>query len=299
MLSMKVGGSIFIDSKGAGFLVRGEGNVDLVAKDFVEMRQEAERCCDKLYYVYDEDWGVFFEWFYSPYPVISSNLSQVALQMLIDSNISSLTQLSKETDFGEKSEPRTNGGFRCEGIYDEEFVCDRISIQKWHYKWFLEHPDKIDWTESQNTVFPCYVATHDILRTELQKKQVRLNIHSKNVTNYFYDFIVKVMSPNERISYSKELGSAICRANYYKRESELERLEQKHGNNKAKVIFSILKDGKYQFISIDTQHCMFELCDEKGDHIAELRFDGSFNGTNTREVNHGLCCVNEWKQKII
>ena len=293
---MKVNGSIFVDGKGAFLFAQGKGNTVRIAKDFVEMRQEADRCCDKLYYVYDDDWEVFFDWLYAPYYDLHSDMSQMVYQMLTqDSNIF-FKKLQKEADFYEKSEPRTKGGFRHADVFDEDFVCDKVSIDNWHSTWFLEHPDKIDWVESPNGVFPCIESINRILCAELEKQHKKISVVSNNVTNDFYELVVKAMSPNDRISYSELIGSQICRVNYYRRERELEKLEEHDGNEKAKVIFSIVKEGKYQFLSIDTQHCMFELCDDRGDHVAELRFDGTVNGTNTKEINHSLRCVANWKR---
>ena len=295
---MRVNGSVFVDSRGAYLLAQGKGSIKDIVRDFVEMRQEAEICCDKLYYVYDEGWGIFWDWYYTPYSESLCGISQVAHQMLTgDSNIVCFTKLSSETDFYEKSEPRTRGGFRCEDIVDEEYVCDKTSIDSWHRKWFLGHPDKIDWSGSYNDVFPCIEAINTILCAELDKRHKKVSHVCNNITNDFYDLIVRGMSPNDRISYSEEVGSLICRANYYRRERELEKLEEHYGNEKARVIFSIVKNGKYQFLSIDTQHCMFELCDDKGEHVAELRIDGTLNGSDTKEIDHSLIRVNDWKRK--
>ena len=293
---MKVNGSIFVDSKGAGLLAQGRGNIKDIVSDFVKMRQEAERCCDKLYYVYDDCWGVFYDKFYTSYDGSIYGISQVEYQLLIhDSNILSFTILQNESDFYNKLEPRTKGGFKSDDIIDEAFVCDKVSIDNWHSKWFFEHPDKIDWTGS-NGIFPRVESINTILSTELERQTKKVRAVSNNLTNDFYEIIVKTKSSNERISYSEKVGSAICEANFYRRERELEKLEERYGNKKAKVIFSIVKNGKYQFLSIDTQHCMFELCDNKGDHVAELRFDGTLNGTNTMEVDHSLMSVDKWKQ---
>lgn len=57
------------------------------------------------------------------------------------------------------------------------------------------------------------------------------------------------------------------------------------------------ENNKYQFISIDTAHGKFELCDDSGVHKGEIRFDGSSNGAATVDDNHSLQCVAEWKSK--
>ena len=54
------------------------------------------------------------------------------------------------------------------------------------------------------------------------------------------------------------------------------------------------KDGKYIFLSVDKQHGMFELCDDKGNHVEEIRFNGSRN--TGKDLSHSLQCVAEWKR---
>lgn len=294
---MKVNGSIFVESMGASLLAQANSNVDHVAEAFIEMRQEADRCCDKLYFVDDEGWSKFYLWLYTPFDDLQSNKSQRIHQMLSTYSGSHLIGIQNVENFDEKPLPRSKGGFWHEDVIGDEFLYNKETIDSWHRKWFLENPDKIDWSESHNAVFPCLEAIITILCAELHKKNIKIIPNSNDITNAFYDLIVKGMSPTERISYSEIVGSMICRANYYRRERELEKLEEHKGNKKAKVVFSIIRKGKYQFLSIDTQHCMFELCDEKGDHMGELRFDGSPNGGNTIDPSHSLLCVDKWKQR--
>lgn len=290
---MKVYGSILIDSGGINTLISDNECVERVIMDYIEMRDEADRSYDKLYYENDENWQNFFLHLYSEESNLRSHISQVCYQDLISDSNLGLNCLKNQNEFSQKVEPKTKGGFSHQYVQGTFYVCDKKTIDAWHYRWFLNNPEMIDWEESPNNIFPCYEATLHILQKELRNHGRNINVNSRDVINSFHD-TMKHLNNHDRIDSAKRIGVNICQTNYYKREKELERLEQSKGNKKAKIIFSLLKEGKYQFLSIDTQHCMFELCDDKGDHIGELRFDGSPNGNETREVHHGLKCVREW-----
>lgn len=152
------------------------------------------------------------------------------------------------------------------------------------------------------------------------------NLDSTIVVNEFYELIMGHKGKSgDIIAFALELAEEICEANYYHYENALVKLEndyrkernnhhriqkiinerQKNIPNKKKeykiyeisAIYSIIKNGKYQFLSVDTQHGMFELCDEKGNHLGEYRFDGSPNGNGTEEADHGLYCIEDWLRK--
>lgn len=167
----------------------------------------------------------------------------------------------------------------------------------------------------ENEIFPYKSQNINIMKAELKKitensanyspleRKDIFRVQNNNykddndVVNCFHNLIVKHKSASsERIAYVKIMGEKICKCNGYHREQELERLEEKEdGNNHAERIYSIKKkNGEFIFLCIDKQHGMLELCDDKGDHQGEVRFDGSLN--KTAKPDHGLKCVAEWKR---
>ena len=54
-------------------------------------------------------------------------------------------------------------------------------------------------------------------------------------------------------------------------------------------------DDKYQFLSIDKKHGRFELCDDNGDHLCELMFDGT-KVENSQKANHSILHISDWKR---
>lgn len=217
------------------------------------------------------------------------------------------------------SEPKSHGGYGYEGHPSTNYVHNRETWEKWHCAFYYDHPEENDWKAS-NGVMPCRNRVIEILRQELLKLQDCLDPNGSNNLNLPHLKFQKLKSTNREKAddntivsehndivirykgkdlkaYSTYLGELICNENYYHREIELEKLEQNHGNKKASIIFSIKKGNKYQFISIDTVHGKFELCDDSGAHKGEIRFDASSNGAATVEDNHGLRCIAEWKDR--
>lgn len=317
---MKVSGSILLDKRGAFPHVH-EHNINYAVDDFVFMLEEASKCKDKLYYD-SEEWELFHAYGFDQKNDYWKGARSIAYEKLFLSSNRLFTPLKiVETDkFENKPTPRTLGGFKCVGCPQSDYIYDKSTIDKWHYQWFWNNPDKIDWSNSVNDIFPCYDKVIEILRQELIDCQNRIapdgsnnlglphqkflklkntnwkEIDNDKIVSEHNDIIIKHQGEKLK-AYSEKTGALICFKNYYHCETELSDLEKDHGNKKVSIIYSIKKDGKYQFISIDTAHGKFELCNDDGMHQGEIRFDGSSNGVDTQDDSHSLQCVTEWKQK--
>ena len=310
---MKVSGSILLDKRGAFPHVH-KHNINYAVDDFVSMVKEADACKDTLYYD-SEEWELFYAYGYEPTNEYWKEFGSIAYeQLFISSNpLFKPTQIGKIDKFENKPMPRTLGGFRCEGCPESDYIYDKSTIDKWHNQWFWDNPDKIDWSES-NKIFPRYDKVIEVLRKELQKlkdnpdsisglnhsdKQylASVEIDRLDVQEVVSKFYVLIMDhkaeDSERISYAKEIGSKICELNYYHHEQELEALN--NDNQQIVKIYSIKKDNRYQFLSIDKRHGRFEWCDDNGDHLGELMFDGTAV-ENSQEASHSILHIDDWKR---
>lgn len=318
---MKVSGSILLDKRGAYPYVH-KHNISIAVNDFVSMVKEADACKDTLYYD-SEEWELFYAYGYDPTNDYWKEFGSIAYeQLFISSNPLFKPSQIQETDkFENKPMPRTLGGFLWDGCDIDNYVHDKRSINKWHFQWFLEHPEKIDWSKSNSGVLPNYDKAISILRKELKELKKRKKycdenqiimrelsfeeksklesveidrLDPKEVVSLFYSLIMDHKNESgEKIAYAIEIGSKICELNYYQRETELEELNK--DNQQIVRIYSIKKGDKYQFLSIDKKHGRFELCDDKGDHICELMFNGD-RVNNTQDPNHSILHIEEWKR---
>ncbi len=295
---MNINGNIFLDNAGIDFSLVAKENCECAIKKFVQMVAEARNCHDTFYYSGGEKWDVFYSKssdFRDPY---WQGAGQIAQQLLFNVSDPIFTKSRPEStnDFGAKPDPKTHGGFQYQNHPKSNYVYDFPSIDKWHHDYLSANPRLLEWNGTNGIITRPDLVDY-IMKRELQSREIQIKKRS-SIANTFYDEIMKKLDKSGVIiAYSQRIGSEICLANYYKREPELESLEHKEGNKKVSMIFSIIKDNKYQFLSIDTQHGMFELCDDKGDHKGEYRFDGSIN-TKTPEPDHGLQCVAKWKTKF-
>lgn len=89
-------------------------------------------------------------------------------------------------------------------------------------------------------------------------------------------------------SNAARVGSEVARRNFYKEEKALSSQEQKLRKS-LRSIFSIEKDGKKLYLSIDFEKAnCFELCDHKGKHLGEYRFDGIFSSNADSSGKHDI-----------
>lgn len=314
-----VKGNIFIDKEGINIRNIQVANRNSVLSDFIFMRENALKNEDSFFYVRAQEWDEFYENVWNKNNPYWEGVDQLYIGMFQNDSFFYQRRIDDLTEFNSMPEPRIHGGFGYNGHPVVEYTYNFETWKDWHDKWYLDYPEVIDWDNS-NGVFPFYIETIKILTNELKKlkKSVeesendfglahndRIYLKSNSfdhlapetIVTDFYRLIMRHKAQDgERISYAKELGTKICKLNYYHHEPMLEKMERERGNYRAEVIFSIRKKDKYQFISIDIQHGMFELCDDMGNHKGEFRFDGSPNGDNTAEQDHGLFCVEEWKR---
>lgn len=292
---MIVNGNIFLSKEDITFSKLKIDNVDFVLENFLLMLGEVKHSKDNIYYKYDEEWEEFFEKLYDFSDDYWQGASQVYLNLLLNESNILFLDIVEKSIFDLKEEPKTYGGFQYNGCPTTNYVYSKETIDKWHDDWFYGNPDRIDWGKYKHDIWPRYDRLIDIIKTELIEHDITVPLNSSDCVNCFYEQVVKHKNERERISYTQEVVKKICCANYYHRERELEKLEQKKGNPNAKIIYSIKKDGNFLFICVDTRHGMLEYCDDSGEHIMEIRLDGAKN--KSQEVDHSLKCVIDWKRK--
>ncbi len=284
-------GNIFIDGQGIDVSKIDVGQRNQVLSDFFEMSCCAETNGDDFFRVDEQEWDDFYNTLFTkPYwEGVSANLVNGLQNDFRKPNL-----LDSIADFNQKSDPKTNGGLKYQGHPATNYIFDIETWKKWHYDWLYWHPECIKW--GTNILWPRLDLVINELKIELKKNNITIPTKDSDVANVVHNEIMRPCDNNLIRSQAEEIVERLCKINYYHRENELAKLERTKGNAKAKTIFSIKKGGKYQFISIDKQHGMLELCNDNGDHLGEYRFDGTPNGQNTIEADHGLRCVNEWKR---
>ena len=287
-------GNIFIDKEGTDVSKIDVNNRNQVLRDYIVMRNIANNNGDKFFYVNGKEWEDFYAnlWFPdNPYwenvdiTIISYLQNEFRHPKLID-NIA---------DFDVLQAPKTHGGYGYNGHPLSDYVHNTVTWEDWHHRWNLEHPNEPDADVLYNGIWPCFDRILAILRSELINANIAVPSEPVEIVNAFHEQMMKHLDERERISKAKRIGAKICELNYYHREVELEKLEADHGNKHAEQIYSIKIGDNYQFLSIDKQHGMLELCNDKGEHQMEIRIDGSEN--KKKDIHHSLQCIAEWMKK--
>lgn len=287
-------GNIFIDKEGTDIGKIDINNRNQVLRNYIDMRDRAFNNRDKLFFVNGKEWEDFYANIWSPNNQYWKNVDMTIITYF-QNEFCHPKMINNITEFDLLQGPKTHGGFEYMGHPLVDYVHNIVTWEDWHYKWNLEHPDEPDSEALYKGIWLCFDRLLAILRSELKKANIVVPLKPEEIVNAFHEQKMKHLDERERISEAKRIGAEICEANLYQREEELEKLEATYGNNHAERIYSLKIGNQYQFLSIDKQHGMLEWCDDKGDHIMEIRFDGIKNKDG--DASHSLQCVEQWKRR--
>lgn len=178
-------------------------------------------------------------------------------------------------------------------------------VDTWHHNrelYFQTNQKDIDWS-NRNDFLPNKHRSDNLLQKRIDKfvenlveeeaqknqwteEEYRNNysnrckeIKDKLDKNVGVSFHENVMNDNDGSlkAIAEEIGTQICKTNFYVYEEKLTKDERKASGSSRKIFSLINKKGEKQYISIDFAHGMFEFLNHKGDHLGEFRFNGMPN----------------------
>lgn len=286
-------GNIFIDKEGTDISKIDINNRNQVLRNYIDMRNRAFNNRDKFFFVNGKEWEDFYTNIWSSNNPYWKNVDMTIIAYF-QNDFYHPKMVNAIADFDDMQGPKTHGGFGYENHPLTDYVHNIVTWEDWHLMWNLEHQDEPEAEALYNGIWPCIDRVLAIFCSELKKSNIAVPSEPKEIANAFHEQKMKYLDGRERISEAKRIGAKICEANLYHREVELEKYEADHGNKHAERIYSLKIGNQYQFLSIDKQHGMLELCNDKGDHQMEIRFDGTKNKDG--DASHRLQCVAEWKK---
>lgn len=304
----KAKGSLLVTAEGLETAKIPEVDRDRIILGFYSMKLMAERHHDRFYafevvYSHQYSYGVFYPGFvnmsWKDFQACETlkGISQTTFEMMQSfCQQPNMDILTDEAEFLERAEPHAYSGYF--NLIDKvDFVNDIISWEEWHRRWYAGHQEKIDWNGVDNDWLPRPDMVDRIMRRELAlvlgNAKVDL-ISDDNVVTEFYNIVMRHQGDNIE-AFASKIGAEVCVCNYYVSEPELSTMEQKYARSLREIYSIINRNGQRQFISIDFKHGMFEFHNEKGEHLGEYRFDGSFNAE--AEIDHSLKCLDQWHRK--
>lgn len=228
-------------------------------------------------------------------------ISQRTYQLVTTSFVQEISPkiITGKGEFRNRQEPKGYGGLRHDVMF-EKYLHNVNSWEEWHISFLTDNPQFIDWSQSKEGFFANRKKIIEILSREIGDVGIDVPEKEKDIVNVFHEEVMR-KKPNgkELEGYIIKIGDEICRTNYYHFEPELSTMEHQEAKS-LRHVWSIVKNGKYQFISFDFETGHFEFEDNNGEHLGEKRFDGSPNGDDTvdRSGKHDLKCLDKWRKKF-
>lgn len=278
-------GNIRIIRQGMDFtnLPQGRGNKALV--DFLDMKIKAESAQDRLYTLKSTSYDFIVKFYAQPWsPNAYPGISQITYQLFSISCFqrpNPFITIDNNSDFDRLPDPKTNGGFEISSL-PRQYIHNIASWQRWRIDFFSHHQDQIDWSQAENDLLPEPQITKEIIQQELKNNNIKVT-----PTQELHKLIL-LNGPGAKEACIDRIGTEICLANYYIEEKKLSSREQQRRRSLRKI-FSIIRDGHKQYISLDFEKGVFEFFNEYGIHQGEYYFNGSFiEGSIRKDVDHQL-----------
>lgn len=175
----------------------------------------------------------------------------------------------------------------------QPYTYDYQSYNNWQADWYRMNSSDITWS-ADSPFLPNLEYVEKVLEEELVKAGIYeytvgdaqdSRVHKLALA--FHEKVMRMKGAQMR-SYTQDIGGKICMGNAYTYEHHLSVEESKACGGDPRSIYSIEKNGKRQYISLDFAHGMFEFHDHKGKHLGEFHFDGSHNKSADPTDDHDL-----------
>lgn len=264
--------------------------------DFILSYNQAKDNEDKLWNhpdIWDDpDYPHFEKYLYS-FDQLSSSLSWMSFENF-QGLVQYFTYYSPTSNKSRKLSNLTaefNAPDQLNGLIGIDSSLDNVySIPSWHEfhcKFLTENNQYIDW--SKHEYLPNLEYSNLCLIDEVKRK---INSITNIIPDDLYGQVIKTMNDDERIAYSKKIGSIVAERNFYVYDEELSKLEGRLKKSNRDIYYTN-KNNRYLYLSIDFESVAFEVCDHKGDHLGEYLFTGKFSkgSINKGPKDHGLRAV--------
>ena len=279
-------GNIIIIKDGMDFSRLPNGIEDRILRDFLVMKENAEKAGD-IFYAQPEVLNTID--FYKPWndSSIRNCISEIGFSNFVQYCFKYPKPFRPISPAAENP-PRTDGGLETTPLPPRPYIYNTDTWNKWRNDWresqidfFSCHPDKIDWSHATNDLLPEPQFMLEIMKQELKNNHIKVT-----TIQALHQLILSKGA--DKIACITRIGSEICRVNYYIEEKDLSSREHQRTGSLRKI-FSIIRNGHKQYISLDFEKGVFEFFNEHGIHQGEYYFNGSFiEGSIRKDEAHQL-----------
>lgn len=268
--------------------------------NFLEAGKQARNAGDHTHsteelYSFQYKWGDFQQDFaYANLRSIESNphlswIPQVlhqSFQNFFFQNPSGRSDFQNIIDFKRAFADAHHGTIGCScSIVNDLDVSDLATWHIWKIKYLQSNPHKYFWKASDDDFLPNKMYSDKILEQEIERHKKSNEIVDKKIGQAFHDHVMRPKGPELR-AYAVAIGTKIAESNYYIWDEELSGNEQRKSGSPRKIFSFLDRNGNKMYISIDHAHGMFEYHNDKGEHLGEFKFDGTYNADS--DFTHNL-----------
>lgn len=284
-----------------------EDKRDKAVSDFCQMSEQAFKERDRYYacqefFEHAFSYGGFCNGFvYRDWESFSTELSLSGISQLTYQSIANTffqypeVKTVEACEFDGFSGLKGNAGLEQDSVTVSPYIHNIDKWEQWHRDWLTAHPEEISW-DSGNDFLPNAKYVEEVLLEEIHKYEKSDYLQHPdycdkgNTIALVFHYEVMANKGDFLIDYTQEIGAKICLGNYYCYEQLLSVAEtrRKHSLRRIYSIYNTVLNRK-QYISLDMKHGMFEFHNEKGEHLGEFHFDGSYN--SGAEIDHSLTCI--------
>ncbi|MGB0931301.1 MAG: hypothetical protein ACPGVB_11020 [Chitinophagales bacterium] len=180
--------------------------------------------------------------------------------------------LSEQTNFEDLTvaNASTTGlvGLELSEIPIRKYIYNLFSLWEFYCYYYSNHPEDIDW-KGRNALPNTLYSNLYLIAMYNQKYPGNAHLSDKEKLN---DFCTdKIRSIRSNRGDLVEIAREIAHRNYYKENTELSSQEQQLKGS-FRTIFEIEKQGTKQYLSLDYENGLFELCGENGNHIGAINY---------------------------
>ncbi len=159
-------------------------------------------------------------------------------------------------------------------VYDEE------SWHQWKTTYLTKYPHKINWQSSSHSYLPNLLYSNIMLGHECRNR-----LKGKGYED-FYKLVNHVSAGGQKNAIAIEVGGTVAKCNYYYYNERVSKLNQ--NDSRQRNIYSLEKQGKLVYLSIDVEKASFEVCDHNGRHLGEYLFDGTMHQAADLSGRHDI-----------
>ncbi len=182
---------------------------------------------------------------------------------------STASQHDNFEDFAAEN-PQTSGlvGLKLETPPIEKYVYNLFSLWEFYCYYHSNNSADIDWKEKTALPNTSYSNLY-LITLYNQKYPDKIHLSDEEKLADFCNHKIRSIRSNR--GDLVEIAREVARRNYYKENTELSSQEQ-HLKKSFRTIFEIEKEGRKQYLSLDYENGLFELCDERGKHTGAVNY---------------------------